>query len=499
MKRMLSLTLAVLLALAMFAVTASAEEERNTITLMMQGDNTVTETNLVLEEVRARTGINLVVNYISSGDYDTKLNTLIAADTLPDIFSTRGQTAIDLRDAGKLLDFSPYLEEYGPDILASYDEGELEQLIINGNGGVYGLNNRAGKSINTLLIRKDWLEKVGLDVPATADELYEVMRAFTFDDPDGNGQNDTYGYVAALAADPTWEHVFSAFGIAYRKTVQLEDGTVTTYMKHENYLKVIEFLRTLYQEGIMDPDFATMTQMESFERFWTGKVGMFNWNSVGAGRNWYPGRYVFETPENPADLFACVRIENEDTGLLSGGIKPYASLTEYSAVIAASCEHPEDAVKLINYIYYTEEGQDLTYFGIEGVMYQWIDRANGVYERIGEYADDVTHRAAGAFVYNGNGGWTFNCSSSRTYNAFAMASQAEEREYQLDYCFIPVTLDSYTEYGTQLAEIEKEALANLIVTTGDYEAEYAEYVARWDIEGGSAYEAELTEWRNANR
>ncbi|MBQ3078648.1 MAG: extracellular solute-binding protein [Clostridia bacterium] len=498
MKRTMSLTLALVLALAMFASSAFAEE-RNTITLMMAGDNTVADTNMVLEELENRLNLDIQVNYISSGDYSTKLNTLIAADTLPDIFNVAGQTALDLRDAGKIIDFSPYLEEYGPDILASYEEGELEKLIINSKGGVYGLNNRAGLSIVNMLIRKDWLANVGLDVPETVDELYEVMNAFTFGDPDGNGENDTYGFVASLAADPTWQHVFSAFGIPYAKTVMLEDGTITSFIKHKDFLDAVEFLRKLYQEGIMDPDFATMTQMESFERFWIGKVGMFNWNSAGAARNWYPGRYTFETPEDPGDLFACVRIIDEDTGLPSGGITPYASQTEYAAVISATCAHPEDAIRFINYVYYTEEGQDLTCLGIEGVMYQWIDKENGLYERIGEYADDVTHRAAGAFVYNGNGGWTVDNTSIRTYNAFAKASQLEEREYQLDYPFIPVTLDAYTEYGTQLREIEKEALANLIVTTGDVEAEYAEYVARWESEGGSEYEAQMTEWWNENR
>ena len=103
MKKLLTLLLA--LSLCFTAVSmASAEEERPTITYMMSGDNTVTDENIVLTELRNRTGINLVVNYISTGDYSMKLNTLIAADTLPDIFKTGGQTAIDLCNAGKLLD-----------------------------------------------------------------------------------------------------------------------------------------------------------------------------------------------------------------------------------------------------------------------------------------------------------------------------------------------------------------------------------------------------------
>ncbi len=494
MKRLLTLLLALCLCLGTLGF-AHAEEEMPTVTFMMSGDNTVTDENLVLSEIRARTGVNLVVNYISSGDYDTKLNTLIAADTLPDIFSVKDQTALDLRNAGKLLDMRPYLEEFGPDILASYAEGELEALAINDGDAVYGLNDRSGLVINTFLIRKDWLDKVGLDNPTSVDDLYEVMRAFTFDDPDGNGENDTYGYVAAIKAPNTWEHVFSAFGIPFNVLNLLEDGTVTTYMKNPRYLECIEFLRKLYSEGILDPDFATMTQMESFERFWNGKVGMFNWNSVGSMRNWYPGRYVFEVPENPGDLFARIQIVDEETGEICGGKKPYASQNSFCAVIASSCQNPEAAIKLLNYLYFTPEGGDLVFLGIEDVMYRWIDKENGLYERIGEYADDVTHRAAGAYVYSGGrGGWTVDNSSVRTYNSFARESQMEEMAVARDWAFIPVILDAYTEYGTQLNTIEMEALSNLIVTTGDVEAEYAEYITRWDNEGGLKYEEEATQW-----
>ncbi|MBQ3667772.1 MAG: extracellular solute-binding protein [Clostridia bacterium] len=499
MKKLLSLLLALLLCLSAMSV-VSAEDGPHTITFMLSGDNTVTDENLVLSEIRQRTGINLVVNYISSGDYQTKINTLIAANTLPDIFSISGQTALDLRDAGKLTDMRPYLEEYGPHILASYEEGELEELLINEGDAVYGLNDRSGLVINTFLIRKDWLEKVGLDNPTSVDELYEVMRAFTFDDPDGNGEDDTYGYVAAIKAPNTWEHVFSAFGIPFNVLNLLEDGTVTTYMKNPRYLECIEFLRTLYSEGILDPDFATMTQMESFERFWNGKVGMFNWNSVGSMRNWYPGRYVFEVPEQPGDLFARIEIVDDETGEICGGKKPYADLSSYCAVIAKSCEHPEDAIRLLDYLYYTPEGGDLVFLGVEDVMYRWIDKENGLYERIGEYADDVTHRAAGGYVYSaGRGGWTVDNSSVRTYNAFARESQQEEMAVARDWPYIPVILDAYTEYGTQLNAIEMEALANLIVTTGDVEAEYAEYIARWENEGGLQYEAEATQWWADNR
>lgn len=494
MKRILSLALALALVVTLFAGMsfASADEAAPRIEWMMQGDNTVTDDNLVVTELRKRTGVDIHFNYISSGDYNTKLNTLIAADTLPDIFSTGGQTAIDLRDAGKLLDYSGLLAENAPNIVATYQNGELEAMAVNSDGGIYGLVGLGSQIIENLIIRKDWLANVGMEVPTTLDELYEVMKAFTFNDPDGNGQNDTYGFVGTGSNTAYYENIFAAYGIPMGRMILLEDGTVTTYMKHENYLKAVEYFRRLYQEGIMDPDFATLTDMETFERLWNGTCGMLGFRAVGITNNWYPGRYTFEVPENPEDIFAQVLLTSEVTGETVGAVAEHVGTTGCACAISAKCANPEAALKLIDYMYFTKEGQDLIYLGVDGVMFQWTDEANGKYERLGDYKDDTLHRAAGAFVYGA--GFTVDNAENRTLNACTREMQAKEKEVAIDYVFIPVTLDSQSEYGTTLGALQWEAFCNLIVTTGDVQAEYEEFLARWDEEGGQEYEEEATAW-----
>ena len=498
MKRILSLALALALVVTLFAGMsfASADEAAPRIEWMMQGDNTVTDDNLVVTELRNRTGVDIHFNYISSGDYNTKLNTLIAADTLPDIFNTSGQTAIDLRDAGKLLDYSGLLAENAPNIVATYQNGELEAMAVNSDGGVYGLVGLGSQIIENLIIRKDWLANVGMEVPTTLDELYEVMKAFTLNDPDGNGQNDTYGFVGTGDNVAFYENIFAAYGIPMGQMILLEDGTVTTYMKHENYLKAVEYFRRLYQEGIMDPDFATLTMMETFERLWNGTCGMLGFRAVGITNNWYPGRYTFEVPENPEDIFAQVLLTSEVTGETVGAVAEHVGTTGCACAISAKCANPEAALKIIDYMYFTKEGQDLIYLGVDGVMFQWTDEANGKYERLGDYKDDTLHRAAGAFVYGS--GYTVDNAENRTLNACTREMQAKEKEVAIDYVFIPVTLDAQAEYGTSLGALQWEAFCNLIVTTGDVQAEYEEFVSRWEEEGGLELEEEATEWYAAN-
>lgn len=496
MKKLVSLVLSLMLVLSL--VPAAMAEEKPVITWIIGQDNNVADVTEMSTYLGEKLGIELkIMNITPSTEYSVKLNTLIASDDLPDLFSVSGQTAIDLKNAGKLLNMAPYLAEYGPDILAAYDEGELEAGAINGEGEIYGLFSKSGLYVGNFHFRKDWLANVGKEVPTTLDELYDVLYAFTFNDPDKDGQNDTYGWTAQVDTPKTWEHIFAAYGIPYAKNIQLEDGTITRYVKHPNYLRAIEYMRKLYQDGIMDPDFAAMTWVEYAEKLWNNEIGIFSFQSVGPANNWFPGRYTFDYPEKVEDLFTFAHIAHADTGAPTGGVKPIPGKTSFKAAISADCEHPEKVIELINYIYYNAEGQDTTYLGIEGKIFNWVDKANGKYERIGEYADDTIHRASGAYVYNSAGGWTVNNAETRTMNALTQSSQAEEMAIATDHIQFDVNLESWGEYGTSIESIEKQMLANLIVTTGDVQAEYEEFLQQLNEEGLEEFEEEATEVYNS--
>lgn len=487
MKKVTSLFLVLALLLTVMALPAQAEE-KPLITMLMAGDNTPPETNDVLTELGNRLGLEVRITVVSSADYATKLNALIASGSEPDIYAVNDAGLLtELKNAGRLLDMTPYLDEYGADIKAYL--GDNIYLPSANKDGVYALVSEAGLYLKNLAIRKDWLENVGLEMPTDLDSFYDVLYAFTYNDPDGNGEKDTYGMALTMADSSGFQHIMAAFGIPFSFTdgsVLLEDGTVTTFLKHPRFLEAVEYLRKLYADGLIDPDFATLTLMQTFERLWQGKVGVIDFQSVGTTNNWYPGRYTFEVPEDPGELFGFTFLNG------AGATKVYPNYQIANAVINANCEHPELAVKLLDYMYYTEEGQDLTYMGIEGVHYEWIDKEAGTYRRLGIYTDDVVHRAAGAFCYNGFGGYTKENAETRLMNLTTQNAQTEEWKVATDYPYIAQSLASRDEYGTTLDEIVKECLAQLIVTNDDVQATYEAFVTRWEDEGGLEYEAEAT-------
>ena len=71
-----------------------------------------------------------------------------------------------------------------------------------------------------LFIRKEWLDKLNLQMPKTLDDLLNVAKAFTFRDPDGDGKVDTYGFGAAFDATTysqglgnDFAPIYGAFGL----------------------------------------------------------------------------------------------------------------------------------------------------------------------------------------------------------------------------------------------------------------------------------------------
>ena len=483
-KKLLALLLALCLCLG--CMPALADDVPVVTYLSDAGGTTADKDNMVLKAIEEAIGVKMDITQIPNADFAAKLNTMIASGTLPDVIQIPLTDAVQFQDADMLLPLNDLLAQHGSHIMAEVGDS-LTAAPLNADGEIYGIISGKTGFLNNFMIRKDWLANVGMEVPTDLDSLYDVLYAFTYNDPDQNGENDTYGFMFSMANLRQLSHIFGAYHIAVDKYYELEDGTVTTYMKAPDYLNVIKYLRKLYQDGIISPDFVTYTNMNVLELLWSGRLGVLDFYGTGTVQNWYPGRYTFEVPKNPADLFTHTLIEGP-TGL-KGAYKEYPNLLNYM-VITSTCENPEAAMKFIDFTY-SEEGDELLNFGVEGVMWDWVDEEAGLYTRLGEYTDDTIHRVNGGYVYWDEGRIANNI-ELKVMRDYTREAQAHAWEHAFDYPVILSTLESEVEYGATLSEITKEALVQLITTEGDVEAEYAAFVERWNNEGGLALEAEAT-------
>lgn len=192
MKRFLSLILTVAMLFSLTAV-ASAEETA-TLKVMFYTNALTKDFNEVafIQNMAKDANVTLEIEQISGG-WDEIKSTLLASGDIPDMII--GKDAIVSSDIAQFkdlfADMSGMIDEYAPNIRKAFDaHPELEYLATSSDGGVYGIPKYQRYWPRTYLrqmINVQWLENLGLEMPTTFDEFYDVLVAFKEKDADGDG------------------------------------------------------------------------------------------------------------------------------------------------------------------------------------------------------------------------------------------------------------------------------------------------------------------------
>lgn len=234
--------------------------------------------------IRDKLNINLKVNFLPVGaDGETKLNAAAAANTLPDLFQATRSQIYNWANQGLIAPTSSLLPMMPERTKARYSNDTLNKLVTF-NGTLYGLQEPAQLfKRQTLWVRKDWLDKLGLKAPTTLDEFYEVAKAFTEKDPDGNGKNDTYGFGAMISSYNSTDtgadlgayfgFIYGAYGVAGTWNLSPDKFGVT--MRDPRFQQATTFVNKLVQAKVIDPDWPTLKLDDLRARYKQGKYGMF--------------------------------------------------------------------------------------------------------------------------------------------------------------------------------------------------------------------------------
>jgi putative aldouronate transport system substrate-binding protein len=172
------------------------------------------------------------------------------------------------------------------------------------DGKIYGLYSERPESRQGVMIRKDWLNALGLNEPKSLEELYQVLKAFTEQDPDGNGKADTVGltdrndlYYGAFKT------LSSYFGTP--NGWALSDGKLTPEFATPEYLNTMNLMKKLYTEQLVNTDFPVTSKSVQRFRLITGEAGVYIGSLADAPRLLEETRQV-----NPGADFAVLnRIE----------------------------------------------------------------------------------------------------------------------------------------------------------------------------------------------
>lgn len=335
----------------------------------------IKEDNSVVKEVEARTGTKISLTIVPVAEYLQKVNLFAASDSLPDIVRFLQYDHFQYISSGALLDLAPYLDKY-PDLKKSQPQEAWDLVTVQ--GAIYTVPNFNVPGKFSYYMRKDWLDKLDLPVPETLEQLRETLIAFTYNDPDGNGVNDTWGLGTMskmsdkMKVNPFMQ-IFGAYGVMPYAYFE-KDGKAYDPLLTGEYKQALEYCRMLYcDDKVVDPDVFIIPEDETQQRIVQGKIG--------SARGWWADicerindqlKMPEVTPGSEWVIVNNIKGPNGDYGMLANDI------CSYSSSVAASSKNTDKALELLNFIG-SDEGFMLTSYGIEGVHYT-VDAA-------GEYAD----------------------------------------------------------------------------------------------------------------
>lgn len=225
------------------------------------------------------------------------------------------------------------------------------------------------------MIRQDWLDNLGLDMPKNLEDIKHVFHEFTYSDPDGNGKDDTWA--ASFRKDLSWFDGFhgafdlqSMYWPAYELPCDDVDGELVMQYTMQKYKDYLAFMRELWADGVFDPN-AFLNVGSDFGDLWkTGQIGYIHHYAYNAKNNFT--RLTQEISENPDAEFVAV---------LDGIEGPYGvGPTEDRPsgryiMITEKCEDPEAALDYLNWAFTMpdERQEELVKWGVEGIHHKVID------------------------------------------------------------------------------------------------------------------------------
>ncbi len=338
--------------------------------------------NPVGNAITAATGVTLKISYpvSSTGDPGEDIALMIANDDYPDLIYSK-QSVTDLYEAGALIDMSDLIDQYGPNIKKMYGDEYDKLRWGSGDDGIYqlsyaGVRAQTLTSGGTCQIQFAVLAENDYKYPTTLDEYEKMIKDYLAAHPTTPDGLDMIG-ISQVASDWHWMITlgnpagFIADAQPDNGQWLVDENNNVTY-KHasDDEKEYFRWLSRMYDEGILDPQFATQTEEDYIAKLGTGRVVAIT------DANWHygPAEQVLiadgKVDQTYCGLPVTLRADQKAPSLLYQGLQ-----VGYGLGISKSCEDPVRAVKFLDYLC-SDEGARLYKWGIEGENYEIDEEGN---------------------------------------------------------------------------------------------------------------------------
>ncbi|MBD2860915.1 extracellular solute-binding protein [Paenibacillus oceani] len=326
--------------------------------------------DFVKKTIEQKFNVKLQVEYMTPGaDYNSKINAYLTSNDPPDMWrDSNGDGGQKYALDGLLGDISKFVT---PQAMPNYfkywvDETTLQRYQVH-NQFVRAPIPYNKEIYRAWYIRKDWLDKLNLQVPKTYDEYVNVLRAFTNNDPDGNGKKDTYGFSLSAGGDGIgldWPE-YRKNGLIFASF--LENGEFKDTQTDPRVEGVLTDISKVIGEGLVDPDWFLNKTTQHVDKAAQGKIGVvlgttkdFAYDSnpqslqskskaIFPNANWVPFTPFGDKP-------------------LQSGIAPGSPFLFHKNVVEKSPDKVKRITEILDWLA-GEEGFLLTHYGVENKHY----------------------------------------------------------------------------------------------------------------------------------
>lgn len=385
------------------AVTPKGEfpivKEKTKLTVLLRGTNGVTdfEVNAFTQWLEEKTNLDLVFDVTANSEEDAKqkFNLVVASGELPDVIINFGTSLAEqqtLADQGLIIPLDDLIAQYGDEFAkVMTDLPQIKEVNSLADGKMYSLPDINECYHCTLSqkawIYKPWLDKLGLAMPTTTDELYTVLKAFKEKDPNGNGIADEIPWSADVSGD--WHGEITKFimnsfvlvpDLSNDTFMYLEDGTIKASYAQPGWKEGIIYLNKLYKEGLIDPEAFTNDSTKLKALAENPDVPILGFTQEG-----WPGMFLdwASTTSTRWQEYVPVGPLKGPTGLEQVPESPYSLIGTGKYMITKDCKNPAAAFRLAD-LMYSYEATLRNALGRKGE--EWVDAEPGAESIVGGQA-----------------------------------------------------------------------------------------------------------------
>lgn len=444
-------------------------------------------------------------------EYEKKVNLELTSGDIPDFFLVNAKQFADLVEADLIEDLTDVYEHYAPEnvktVMEEAGDEVLKAATVDGRLMAIPFAGKEQENASMLWIRKDWMENLDLPDPESMDDLLTIAEAFTEQDPDGNGKDDTFG----LALDKNFNMVegfFNGFH-AYRDIWIKGEGDELVYSTIQPEMKeALAALQDMYAKGQIDPEYGVKDSSKVQEDYGIGKIGMAFGGRSAVG-------FKLQTPDAEWQAYPAPSVDSELTKLQH---EVNIEGNNYW-VVKKGTENPEAILKMMDFFletfYFNTDDEVFEQFVDDGKqqgiwqlspakLYTTFNNVD-IYKAISEVmtsddADDVSNLTPHQrnfygrikLYLDGDMQWWDQYQGFGPEGSGPVLEQYIENDQFMLNEFYGAPGSVMSQRGATLEKIELEMMTDII--KGGSLDKFDEYVENWYKLGGEQITEEVNEW-----